>query len=190
MKRVFLIHGWEGYPEEGWRPWLKKKLAAKGFQVFVPAMPDAAHPKMNAWVSHLAKIVGDPDIECYFVGHSLGCITILRYIETLSGREKVGGAVLVAGFTSDLGYEELHSFFMKPIDWKKLKSRCSKFTAIHSDDDPYVSLHYADFFKEKLNAKVVIEHAKKHFSGGDGIMELQSAYNAVIKISTRSSISK
>lgn len=28
-KRVFLIHGWEGYPEEGWRPWLKKKLGAE-----------------------------------------------------------------------------------------------------------------------------------------------------------------
>jgi hypothetical protein len=25
-KRVFIIHGWEGYPEEGWFPWLKKEL--------------------------------------------------------------------------------------------------------------------------------------------------------------------
>lgn len=26
MKRVIMIHGWEGYPEEGWRPWLKQKV--------------------------------------------------------------------------------------------------------------------------------------------------------------------
>jgi len=38
MKKAVLIHGWEGYPEEGWRPWLKEKLEANGFQVFVPAL--------------------------------------------------------------------------------------------------------------------------------------------------------
>jgi len=32
-KRVFLIHGWEGSPEEGWRPWLKKELEKRGFKV-------------------------------------------------------------------------------------------------------------------------------------------------------------
>ena len=46
-KRVFVIHGWGGYPEEGWKPWLKKELEKRGFTVFVPAMPDTEHPKMN-----------------------------------------------------------------------------------------------------------------------------------------------
>lgn len=46
-KRVFLIHGWEGYPEEGWRPWLKKELEQRGFTVIVPAMPDTATPTMG-----------------------------------------------------------------------------------------------------------------------------------------------
>jgi esterase/lipase len=47
QKRVFLIHGWEGYPEEGWRPWLKNELEKIGFTVFVPSMPNTKHPKMN-----------------------------------------------------------------------------------------------------------------------------------------------
>lgn len=183
MKRAFLIHGWEGYPEEGWRSWLKKKLEAGGFQVSVPAMPDTVHPEIDAWLEHLTKIVATPDEDCYFVGHSLGCITILRYLETLKENQKIGGVILVAGFTSNLGYEEVSSFFTKPINWKKIKSHCSKFTAIHSDNDPYVSLHYGDFFKEKLGAEIVIEHEKGHFSGDDGIMELPSAFDAVLKIS-------
>lgn len=74
-------------------------------------MPHTDHPKMQAWVRHLKKVVGTPDKDCYFVGHSLGCITILLYLESLHGNQEVGGVVLVAGFTSDLGYEELHSFF-------------------------------------------------------------------------------
>jgi len=182
-KKAFLIHGWEGYPEEGWRPWLKSELEKKGFSVFVPAMPDTKYPKMDAWLKHLTKIVGTPDKDCYFVGHSLGCITILRYLETLKEGQKVGGVVLVAGFTSNLGYEELESFFTKPIDWEKIKSHCEKFVAIHSDNDPYVSLHYRDFFKSKLNAEIIVEHNMGHFSGDDGITELPVALNAVLRIS-------
>jgi len=35
-KRVFIIHGWDGYLEEGWFPWLKRELEAAGFAAFVP----------------------------------------------------------------------------------------------------------------------------------------------------------
>jgi len=183
VKRAFLIHGWEGYPEEGWRPWLKKELEKNNFEVYVPAMPDTAHPKMDAWSKHLAKIVGNPDKDCYFVGHSLGCITILRYLETLKPNQQIGGVVLVAGFTSNLGYEELRSFFTKPINWGKIKSHGKKFVAIHSDNDPFVSLHYGDFFKKELNAEVIVEHNMKHFSGDDGVTVLPCALEAVVKIS-------
>ncbi len=183
-KKVFLIHGWEGYPEEGWRPFLKKDLEKKGFEVFVPAMPDTENPKMDVWLEHLEKTVDVPTKECYFVGHSLGCITILRYLEGLEKQEKVGGVVLVAGFTSNLGFEELSSFFKNSVDWDKIKSHCSKFIAIHSDNDPYVSLHYGlEIFKKKLGAEVIIEHNKKHFSGDDGITELPCVFNAVLKLS-------
>ena len=40
-KRVFIIHGWEGYPEECWFPWLKTEIEKTGFEVVVPNMPDA-----------------------------------------------------------------------------------------------------------------------------------------------------
>lgn len=36
MKKAILIHGWEGYPEEGWRPWLKGELEKHGFEVIIP----------------------------------------------------------------------------------------------------------------------------------------------------------
>jgi len=179
-KRAFLIHGWEGYPEEGWRPWLKSQLEKSGFTVIVPAMPDTKHPTLSAWLGCLAKTVGTPDSECYFVGHSLGCITILRYLESIP--QEVGGAVLVAGFSSNLGYDELESFFTKPIDWELIRKNCKKFVAIHSDNDKFVSLHYADIFKEKLGADVVVQHDMKHFSGSDGVMELPAARDAVLSL--------
>lgn len=43
-------------------------------------------------------MVGVPDEQTYFVGHSLGCQAIARYLESLSESIKVGGVVFVAGF--------------------------------------------------------------------------------------------
>lgn len=183
-KRAFLIHGWEGYPEEGWRPWLKQELKKRGFEVYVPAMPDTATPTMGKWVPFLTQVVGKPDEDCYFVGHSLGCITILRYLETLKEGQRVGGVVLVAGFGHDLEYKdykgELSSFFRKPVDWEKIKKHCKKFVAIHSDDDPWVPLKHNALFRYKLGAKAIIEHSMKHFSGDDGIMELPVVLDEVL----------
>ena len=187
VKRAFLIHGWRGYPEEGWRPWLKKELMKRGFEVQVPSMPDADNPKMGAWLAYLSEVIGAPDKDCYFVGHSLGCITTLRYLETLRENQKAGGAVLVGGFTDEVPEDEiekeLETFFEKPINWKKIKLHCKRFVAIHSDDDPVVSLKHADVFKEKLNAEIIIEHNMKHFSSDDGITKLPSALKAVLEIS-------
>ena len=130
MKRVFIIHGWDGKPEHGWSPWLKKELEDKGYTVEAPAMPDTATPTLEKWLQHLKKVVGTPDEDCYFVGHSLGCITILRYLESLPEDQIVGGVVLVAGFSSNLEYDgyknELLSFFETPVLWEKIKSQCKK----------------------------------------------------------------
>lgn len=189
-KRALLIHGWGGSPEDGWIPWLKKELEKRGFEVHVPTMPDTEHPKMDAWLKQLINTVGTPDRDLYLVGHSLGCITILRYLEILEEGQEIGGAVLVAGFADinitlleNEDINELKTFFETDVDFEKVKSHCKKFVAIHSDDDPYVSLRYADIFKEKLNAEVIIEHNMKHFSGGDGIIELPVALDSVLKMS-------
>jgi predicted alpha/beta hydrolase family esterase len=178
-KRVFLIHGWEGNPSSNFLPWMKFNLEEKGYSVSAPAMPDTMNPIMDAWVSKLSYAVGRPDEDCYFVGHSLGCITILRYIETLKPGARVGGAVLVAGFSEDIGYPEISNFLKDKVDWDGIKSHCSKFVCIQSDNDPYVPLKFGEIFKEKLSAEVVVKHNMGHFN----IEELPEALVAVLRIS-------
>ena len=111
MKRCFIIHGWDGSPEEDWYPWLKQELEKKGFQVTVPAMPETNAPKIETWVTHLVRAVGQVDENTFLVGHSIGCQTILRYLEQLPMGQRVGGVVLVAGWVhrlnGDLSPEEL-----------------------------------------------------------------------------------
>lgn len=180
--RVFIVHGWAGYSDHNWKGWLKRELEKQNITVVAPAMPDTDNPTMDKWVNHLKEAVGKPDKDCYFVGHSLGCITILRYIESLNEGEKVGGAVLVAGFSDNIGFKELDTFFQTPIYWGEIKSHCGKFVAIHSDNDKQVPLKHSSIFKQNLNAHIIIEHNMHHFSGNDGINELPVALKELEKM--------
>ncbi|KKQ67091.1 MAG: hypothetical protein US86_C0001G0018 [Candidatus Daviesbacteria bacterium GW2011_GWA2_38_24] len=165
MKRVVIVHCWEGYPKYCWYPEVKKELEDEGFEVKVPAMPETDFPKLFLWIPKLKEIADEPSEDLYLIGHSVGVITILRYLEHLEEGKKVGGVVMVAGFTDDLDYEELKNFFETPIDFEKIKTKSKHFTAIHSDNDPYVSLRHGDIFKEKLGAELIVKYNMGHFSG-------------------------
>src|SRR3989338_1291793 len=199
MKRGFIVHGWDGYPEEGWFPWLKKELEersfsaqggpASGWEVHVPQLPDAGTPRIYNWVPALANAVSTPDTQTYFVGHSMGCQTIARYLETLPEGVQVGGAVFVDGFFKRLTIEqdpetqEIGKHWLEtPLDLKKVKSHLPKSIAIFSDDDPFVPLDNKDDFKTQLASKIIIEHQMNHFSGSRGIAEFPSALKAVFEV--------
>ena len=189
-KRVFIVHGWDGYPEEGWFPWLKKELEQKGFQVSVPQLPDPDTPRIDSWIPALASAVGIPDEQTYFVGYSIGCSTIVRYLETLPPDVRVGGVVFVAGFFKRLileGEEEspaiAEPWLKTAVDFQKVRSHLDKNVAIFSDNDPYVPLDNQDDFRDKLGSEIIIEHGKWHFNEGNGVMELPSALESVLKIS-------
>ncbi len=186
IKRVFIIHGWDGYTDEGWFPWLKKELEQKGFDVIIPAMPHPENPTIKDWVSHLLNEVGKPDKNTYFVGHSIGCQTILRYIDQI--KKPIGGIVCVAPwFTlphlrTDEEKKIAQPWLETSLDYKNIKRRANKIIAIFSDDDPDVDVGDKKLFENRLSAKTVVEHNKGHFSGSDGIKELPSALEAVLEI--------
>src|SRR3989344_405791 len=134
MPRVFLIHGWDGRPDNHWFPYLSLELKANGFEVNAPQMPNAATPKVGEWLSFLKDYVGKPDAETFFVGHSLGCITIARYLAELSPKAKVGGCVFVAGFSGNISIPEISEFYTLPFDPEKAKAHCAKFVMLFSDN--------------------------------------------------------
>jgi serine hydrolase len=186
-QRVIIVHCWDGYPEYCWYPYVKKELEARGFEVQIPAFPETAEPKLAAWLPVLKAAVGSPDENTYLIGHSVGCITILRYLESLAPEQKIGGAILVAGFTDNLGFEELKNFFTTPVPLDEIRNRAGHFVAIRSDDDPFVPLAHGDIFKEKLGAELITKHHFKHFSGPvdkeDSCLELPEVVESVSKLS-------
>lgn len=178
MKRVFIVHGWGGNPEEGWFPWLKRELEAKGYEVHVPQLPEADKPRIQNWVPKLAEVVSTPDENTYFVGHSMGCQTIARYLETLPDGVQVGGVVFVAGFfkrLTALSKEDIpiaDAWFTASIDFVKIRTHIPNSVALFSDDDPYVPLDNQDDFRDKLGSDIVTVSDMGHFSGNTGTTEL------------------
>ncbi len=204
-KRIFIIHGWEGTPESNWFPWLKEQLEDRGFEVIVPSMPNTNYPVLFEWLAHMQKIIGKVDKSTYLVGYSLGVIAVLRFLESLPVGQKIGGAVLVAGFPGSIGYKDINSFFASPLiifwlilhklgykaldsyfvlplDYEKVRNSANKFIAIHSDNDPYVPLHNGEILRDRLGAELIVVPKGNHFNEGAGFKKLPIVSESLLKI--------
>lgn len=188
MKRVFIVHGWGGSPNEAIHAWLKKELADDGVKVFALQMPNSDNPQIEPWVKFLAKKVGKCDSDTYFFGHSIGCQTIMRYLENLKN-QKAGGAVFLSGWF-DLDNmetdEEKHiagSWIDTPIDFKKVRAACSHFEVIISEDEPYGYVkENTKKFKKELGAKVTLEDGYGHYTEEDGVREIPQVLETLTRM--------
>ncbi|HAH04232.1 MAG: hypothetical protein UV78_C0036G0002 [Parcubacteria group bacterium GW2011_GWA2_43_17] len=189
MKKVFIIHGWDGRPDEPLLKWLKISLQSKGFAATAPAMPDPARPVIKDWVGKLRQTVGAPDKNVIFIGHSIGCQAILRYLAGLPAGTKIGGLVLLAPWMEldrqtieEEGPESIaiaKPWQETPLDLAKVKQTTAKIVAIFSDNDPFVPLAQQDLFARELGAQIIVEHHKGHFDPSSQVSHLASALRAV-----------
>jgi predicted alpha/beta hydrolase family esterase len=192
-ERAFIIHGYLGYPEEAWLPWLKAMLEKRGYQVWLPAMPHPDRPAIREWVDFIVGLVGEPDAKTVMIAHSLGCAAVLHYLETLGENAKsVGKTVLVAGrFPAGMSPEEAENKvegneMLKPwlttgVDPKSVGLAVGRCTVILSDNDPYIPIDEAKAsFQGGFPVEIIVEHGKGHFNEDDNITELPSALDAVI----------
>lgn len=182
MKKVFIIHGWGGSPEANWFPWLKSELEKVSIETEVLAMPNTDNPQMSEWIDFMQQSIGLPNEEIFLVGHSLGCIAILRYLESLDKEERIGGIVLVAGFSRSINIPELENFFESPLDYGKVKKSVRQIVAINSDNDYYVSLEEGRIMEEKLGAKLIVLPNAFHLNEGNGFFELPTGLEELLKM--------
>jgi uncharacterized protein len=193
LPRAFIIHGYQGYPDEAWQPWLKAELEKRGYVVALPAMPHPDRPIMAEWIGFIAGLVGEPDKDTALIGHSLGVQAVLRYLESLGRAGKaVGKTVLIAGsFPVGMSAEAadrrtegdavLRPWLTLGVDSQWVNRAIGKCTVILSDNDPIIPLEQAKAsFAAHLNATFVIERGKGHFNEDDKLTDLPSALAAVL----------
>ena len=176
-KKVYLIHRWGGDSESDWYGWAKKELEKKGIPVGVFDMPDTDNPKIEKWVKYLEENIKDVDEQTYFIGHSIGCQTILRYLEKLHKHKRIAGCVFVAPWFNliNLEADELkiaHPWINTKIDFGRVLDHCNKFLAIFSNNDPSVHIDEAVKFKDNLSAKIIVKKNEEHFNETKKIPEI------------------
>ncbi len=187
MKRAYLIHGWEGNPNNSWFPWLKQSLEEHGFEVHALAMPDPTNPDPVSWPQTLLDEIKNPDEKTCLVGHSIGCQTILRYIEKLPAGTRVGKVILVAPFfkLTNLETQTEKDLWNKwgsiLVNTELVKEKANRIVSIFSDDDPDVDHDVnAPMFKTLLNSKIILEHGKGHFGDDSGTIQLPIVLEEVL----------
>jgi len=171
--KAYLIHGGERNPDDCWFPWLKKELSKKGYLVIVPSMPSGLD--IDSWIEKLKDVI-KPNNKTILVGYSRGCQAILRFLQVTD--YVFDGVFFVAGYTNiyldDHKAREIKKWLKVPIQWNKVRKQSKNFVALFSDNDPIVDLSNAEVFKDKLNAKIIIDHNKGHFDNEAGITKLPS----------------
>lgn len=117
--------------------------------------------------------------ETYFIGHSISCQTIMRYLENKTS--KIGGILFVAPWLELLpyaikdedSYKTAEPWINTSIDFEKIKKITDNIRCIFSSDDYFVSINQEKEFKDKLNAKTLVVENKGHISEEDDVFELQ-----------------
>lgn len=185
MKKVFLIHGYKGEPNGGWRPWIMMELGKREFWACAPQLPMAEGPKINEWLKELVRQVGMPNDDIFIIGHSLGATTTLRYLESLPIGGGIGGVILVSGPIRKLPqekYRPIDNFFETEFDFDYIKKVCKNFYVIHGDNDESVPIAHAKELSEKLSCELFVVKNGSHLSGGDGWHQLPQALEVILKM--------
>lgn len=175
--RIFLIHGWSGGPDKDWLPWVKGKLEEMDYDVITPLMPNTDSPVISAWVPYLSELVGHLRTNDILIGHSIGCQTILRYLEKTNGlAHKV---VLVApwftltNLENDDMWRQADQWVNTPMDFSKIKPKSKEFITVFSENDPWVPYQQnMELFKKSLNPTIITLYGKGHITADEGITEL------------------
>jgi len=161
--RILIIHGWESNSKEHWFLEEKERLEKLGHMVTVPDMPDSLYPKKDAWVDVIANFA--PKDDSILIGHSLGGIAVLRYLE---GDVKIPKCILIATpirklLRDDYDFGPVENFLEPDFNWEKIKQNCKEFVVMNQVDDEWVPLQHGKDLAGYVEGKFEIVEGNNHF---------------------------
>ena len=170
-KNIYIIHGFDASSTRHWFPWLNKFLTDKGAITESIDMPTPAQPDCRTWLSFLSERITRISSNTYFVAHSLGCITTLRYLQTLGA--PIGGVVLVSGFDQPIpGFSFLDAFTATSLDYNLLSRIIPNRAVVSAMDDPIVPHEFSRSFAERFDAVFYETKTGGHYLDADGVTTL------------------
>ncbi|MBM6546857.1 alpha/beta hydrolase [Janibacter sp. YIM B02568] len=133
QRRAIVFHGTGAHPDVVWLPWLRRRLAERGYDVEAPHYPDLNVEPIETF---LPKVLANHtfDRDTVLVGHSGGAALLLAVLEHID--VTVDQAFLVAGYSTQPG-ADAEPVLQDVYDWAAIRGSVRDIVFINSVDDPY-----------------------------------------------------
>ncbi|MEU4115466.1 alpha/beta hydrolase [Kitasatospora sp. NPDC028055] len=190
MSEIVVSHGLGASDDSVWFPYLAERLEAAGHRVTVPRLPEAAAPQREAWRAVYGEAVraAGPAGSTVLVGHSIGAVNVLRFLEGHDPEADgvYAGVVLVAASAHEVGYELLAGFFEGGFDWERIRRTARGFRVLQAMDDPVNQpdpAEHVGLFVRGLGATAVVTATGGHFGAApDDHVEVPEAVRLVTEL--------
>lgn len=159
MKRAVILHGTDGAPTHNWFPWLKQQLESKGYEVWVPLLPNNHTPDRRVYNDFLFNSGWD-FTDNLVIGHSSGAVTVLNLL--MDDRcPKIGLGVIVGAWYQSADPwtppDQFKSLFPESgFDFNKIKAKSGNLVYMHGENDPYCPLEQAKWLAKQTNSEIVV----------------------------------
>lgn len=167
MEKIFLIDGYGGSPKVNWLDWVGRNLENK-FQINKIFIDKPNVVEVQKFDNALVSQITDVELS-YFICHSLGCVTLLRYLTKIKGVPK--GIILVSPFDQHIPEFDMFDDFFVHASLKLLNLDSSKSIIISSMNDPIIPFKYSQKVAEKLKIPFILFPTGAHFRASDGIVK-------------------
>ncbi|WP_439243246.1 RBBP9/YdeN family alpha/beta hydrolase [Lonepinella sp. BR2474] len=181
LEKIYITHGYTAHSQKHWFPWLKVRLENQKIFTQIFDMPNSTEPDPQQWLEFHQQHIPQLDQHCYFIGHSLGCIATLRFLQ--QAKMQIGGIILVSGFAEKLpNLPELDDFNKTPLNFTALIQQIPKRVVIASDDDDVVNVQFTRNLAQNLQANYIEVSGYRHFLDRQGVTELPLVYEEIMKM--------
>jgi uncharacterized protein len=192
MSTIVVSHAYGNDENSVWYPYLGEQLQPLGHKVEVPNLPGTQAPSPAPWRAALAeRALTAPASETVLVGHSIGGVNVLRFLEQHDAdRDGVlAGVLLVATPAHEVGYDALAAFFAEPFDWAKIRRSARRFHVLIAADDAVLTpnpFEHVAIFVNDLGATATVTAEGAHFGAGpDDHIEVPEAVRLVLELAGR-----
>jgi hypothetical protein len=166
--RAILIHGFNASPDMNFHPWLRDQLRDRGFEVVAPTLTLRADQEIDlpTIIEEMKKQIGFLKSDDILLGHSLGGLLILQYLEAVEMTE-TPRAVILVGAPWKVAKAELRRLFMADLDADVTMWKSREFVVVHSKDDKLVPIEHGKRLAESLKARFVERDGDDHYMAAE-----------------------
>lgn len=180
-----MIQGAAETVDSFWLPYVKTELEKKGFNVWLPQLPENDHDDneknspADVVIPFLLKN-GTFDEETVIIAHSAGGPITMGLLEELS--TPISKAILVAGFYQKIPSPGANLALKDSLNWDKIRTKTREFIFIHSDNDPWgCGDDQGRFAQSKVDGTLIIKHGEGHM-GSESFKQPYREFPLLIKL--------